>query len=372
MRKVYIVTCLIIFCSLSAKEVSAQYCIPGTYYGCYSGYMQYTAFTTSGGIENINFSPGSYPRTIKGSNSYPDTCCGIPGEGYAYISNTQCVCNPGSTIEFSLHTSSTYSMYYKIWVDFNGNGSFDDLGEAVYSPGVNKNSGQIIKAVFTVPASAVTGMTRMRVAAVYGANGKNTSSCGNCVTTKVLYGSFTDFNFIISAPSAVPVSFSIFPAAVDEDILGLGDIYFPGLGTSNRQTASPMKIATYGSYHPDDKRGLAFNSRASVFLPAMKIVTSSGMHSNSDEAGSVTAMEVATVESHNVKLFPNPANSIVHIQAAQRVNIVITGPEGKIILIENNATELDISKMAPGIYFARVYDQGGKLLKVEKLLKTGL
>jgi PKD repeat protein len=49
--------------------------------------------------------------------------------------------------------------YWKIWIDYNKNGSFDDAGENVYS-----GSGKTAKnGSFTVPTSAVTGTTRMRV-----------------------------------------------------------------------------------------------------------------------------------------------------------------------------------------------------------------
>ncbi len=49
--------------------------------------------------------------------------------------------------------------YWKIWIDYNKNGSFDDAGENVYS-----GSGKTAKTgSFTVPTSALTGNTRIRV-----------------------------------------------------------------------------------------------------------------------------------------------------------------------------------------------------------------
>jgi PKD repeat protein len=59
--------------------------------------------------------------------------------------------------------SGSYYEYWKIWIDYNKNGSFDDSGENVYS-----GSGKTAKSgSFTVPTSALTGNTRMRVTMKY-------------------------------------------------------------------------------------------------------------------------------------------------------------------------------------------------------------
>ncbi|MCP4159741.1 MAG: M20/M25/M40 family metallo-hydrolase [Deltaproteobacteria bacterium] len=65
---------------------------------------------------------------------------------------------------------SSYSEYWKVWIDFNNDGDFDDSGEEVFSQsGKSSVSGQI-----TIPSS-ITGERRMRVSMRYN---QYSSSCG--------------------------------------------------------------------------------------------------------------------------------------------------------------------------------------------------
>lgn len=62
-------------------------------------------------------------------------------------------------------SGSSYTEYWRVWIDYNKNGSFTDSGEQVYS-----GSGKTAKsATFTVPTSALSGTTRIRVAMKYNA-----------------------------------------------------------------------------------------------------------------------------------------------------------------------------------------------------------
>jgi hypothetical protein len=59
---------------------------------------------------------------------------------------------------------SSYTEYWRIWIDYNQDGDFADAGEAVFS-----GSGRsIVSGSFTVPTSAASGNTRMRVSMKYG------------------------------------------------------------------------------------------------------------------------------------------------------------------------------------------------------------
>ncbi len=61
----------------------------------------------------------------------------------------------------------TYNEYWKIWIDFNKNGTFEEPSELVFSGILNKPADGTASAVlnnnFTVPANATPGSTRMRV-----------------------------------------------------------------------------------------------------------------------------------------------------------------------------------------------------------------
>jgi len=55
-----------------------------------------------------------------------------------------------------------------VWIDLNGNGDFSDPGEHIWFQGGTGTGGTVngdyISGTFTIPTSAITGTTRMRVA----------------------------------------------------------------------------------------------------------------------------------------------------------------------------------------------------------------
>lgn len=81
--------------------------------------------------------------------------------GYTDFTSETVDMEAGTNISLSLSpdfSSSTYTEYWKVWIDYNKNGDFTDAGEEVYS-GVSTGT---VSGNFDVPAGA-TGNTRMRV-----------------------------------------------------------------------------------------------------------------------------------------------------------------------------------------------------------------
>lgn len=85
-------------------------------------------------------------------------------------------------------TGRTYSEAYRVWIDYNQDGDFNDAGEQVYSR--SRTTASSISGSFTVPASALSGATRMRVSMKYNAN---PTSCETFT-----YGEVEDYTVIIS------------------------------------------------------------------------------------------------------------------------------------------------------------------------------
>ena len=50
---------------------------------------------------------------------------------------------------------------YQVWIDYNGNGDFNDPGELVFSQ--SKTSAATVSGVFSIPAGVTAKTTRMRV-----------------------------------------------------------------------------------------------------------------------------------------------------------------------------------------------------------------
>ena len=70
-------------------------------------------------------------------------------------------------------TGTVYSEGYGVWIDYNGDKDFDDAGELVWSNAASTTTP--VSGSFTVPTSALTGATRMRVAMRYNTT---PSACG--------------------------------------------------------------------------------------------------------------------------------------------------------------------------------------------------
>jgi hypothetical protein len=72
-----------------------------------------------------------------------------------------------NTILFSAGFSGTaYTEYWKIWIDYNQNGTFETSEEIVTG---SSSSSANLTSTFTVPTSALAGTTRMRVSMKYNA-----------------------------------------------------------------------------------------------------------------------------------------------------------------------------------------------------------
>lgn len=89
-----------------------------------------------------------------------------------YKDNTALTANvtrgASTTIYFSAGFSGTsYTEYWKVWIDFNQDGDFADAGEQLVSG--SSSSSAKLSASFTIPSTALLGKTRMRVAMKYNA-----------------------------------------------------------------------------------------------------------------------------------------------------------------------------------------------------------
>src|SRR5690606_7878043 len=86
-------------------------------------------------------------------------------------------------------SGSVYREAYRVWIDYNQDGDFNDSGEQVYNR--TRTNVSVVSGSFTVPTSAVNGATRMRVSMKYNAS---PTAC-----EAFAYGEVEDYTVIISA-----------------------------------------------------------------------------------------------------------------------------------------------------------------------------
>lgn len=103
-------------------------------------------------------------------------------------------------------------------------------------------------------------------------------------------------------------------------------------------------------------------------------VTNPGGCTDSSAAHNVTNyVSVANVAnlSREITMYPNPATTYVHITSPVPVGISINSIDGKTVLHKATvAGGVDISGISQGIYLVRIISEDGKVIRVEKLIKS--
>jgi Zn-dependent metalloprotease/chitodextrinase len=162
-----------------------------------SGFSNTVTFTTAGGGNNNNYcdsqgnnSSYEWIDLVKLNNlNHPS------GNDGGYKDNTNLSANAAygsNKIYISAGFSgSSYREYWKIWIDYDQNGTFDS--NEVIASGSSRSSGTL-SATFNIPTSALSGATRMRVSMKYN-NGQTA-----CETFS--YGEVEDYTVIIGGNGA--------------------------------------------------------------------------------------------------------------------------------------------------------------------------
>lgn len=150
------------------------YCIPeGTNSSRYIN-----NFATTGGSENIsNMGSGFSPN------------------GYGDFYDTHTVAQePGEIVEFSVDLEGG-TFGFRIWVDWNQDGSFDASEEVAFATSSYQSSHT---GSFTVPADALEGDTRMRIVGHWLSNSADIDPC----EVGFVYGEFEDYKFTVGEGSS--------------------------------------------------------------------------------------------------------------------------------------------------------------------------
>lgn len=154
---------------LMSYSANAQYCIPQ---GVNSN-RYIDNFATTGGIQNIS-----------------NLISGFSTGGYGDFTTMAVQVNPGDELSFESDVLGG-TAGFRIWVDWNHDGTFDQVEEVAYhSTGYsNSPSGS-----FTVPMDVASGETRMRIVSHWLSTTGEIDPCATGFT----YGEFEDYTFIVA------------------------------------------------------------------------------------------------------------------------------------------------------------------------------
>gem|GEM_PF-1217921 len=109
---------------------------------------------------------------------------------------------------------------------------------------------------------------------------------------------------------------------------------------------------------PGDYKVMATNARnCNGYSTVLHYLNDNGVNNN--------------IAAGDIHIYPNPASSIIHIDAPLKVTVIISSLEGKVVMKQVDATTLDISTLPNAVYLIKVYDADGALLKIDKMVKNG-
>ncbi|MEM7101566.1 MAG: GEVED domain-containing protein [Bacteroidota bacterium] len=133
----------------------------------------------------------------------------------------------GTTVPISLtpgFVNQSYDEYWLVFIDYNGDGDFEDAGEEVFSD----NGTSTVNGSITIPLTAVTDTTRMRVSMRW-----NQDPPGPCDTYQ--YGEVEDYSIVILPSCGINASTTF----TDVSCFGLSD------GTIDLTTTGGVDPLTY-------------------------------------------------------------------------------------------------------------------------------
>ena len=159
--------------------------------------------------------------------------------GYADYTSISTTLNPGSSYTVSLtpaFSGSTYTEYFRVYIDYNNDKDFNDAGELVYS---SAGTTTTVSGSFTVPSTATAGTTRMRVIM------KDGSISGPCEA--FTYGEVEDYSINIQAASTCSAPTSLAVSNVSSSAATLSWAAASGAGSYTVQV-KPSTSSTWTSY----------------------------------------------------------------------------------------------------------------------------
>lgn len=153
-----------------SRQIRLEYCPPTYSFSCSNGDFV-NNFSTTGAISNV---------------SYLTSGCNNTGNSYNYYQSQTIIVNKASSFTIHYQGSGAYAEGFKIWIDYNQDGVFD-LSEMVASAAASIIMNH---STITIPCSALTGVTRLRIRDVYNAQP------GTACSTES-YGEAEDYNIDI-------------------------------------------------------------------------------------------------------------------------------------------------------------------------------
>lgn len=208
------------------------------------------------------------------------TATGTPGSFSNFTAFGPFAMTAGNTYGFSL-TSITqggnYGNSMAIFIDYNRDGDFADAGEAVYLPTATVTGPHVESGTFTIPATALNGLTRMRVVCL------EVLITGLASTSS--WGEYEDYMLNISSPNQGGGYAPVITSAAWSNSTAVA------MGTGNPYTINPIITDSYTAL----VTSLGCTVTSSATTVTALVLPTSPIATNSSQCGS--AIPTASVAS---------------------------------------------------------------------------
>lgn len=254
---------------VGSRQIRAEYC-PAPYTNSCSNGDFVNNFSTTGAISNV---------------SYLVTGCNNTSNSYNYYQSQGIVVNKSGSFVIHYQGSGVYGEGFKIWIDYNQDGSFD-ANELVATGAV---STVMNHSTVTIPCNALTGTTRLRIRDVY--NTLPVSACSG-----EAYGEAEDYDIEIRDN---PVTYQFSTAIQQTGLVAPGNIDKPVLRI-------PVVVSGCG-----DALATTFRFNTAASTNATTDLTLAKLYSTGNSPVFNTNKLVATVGSPNGAIVFTPNDTLL-------------------------------------------------------------
>ena len=117
---------------------------------------------------------------------------------------------------------------------------------------------------------------------------------------------------------------------------------------------------------PGDTSGIIYET-----VPGDYTVVVTDQNGCIDTSAAFASLSINSVNAAlDIKVYPNPANAMLNIDAPLKVNVTVLSIDGKLLMSQKDAVNIDVHELANGMYIIMIYDQDNTLLKTVKFAKS--
>ena len=89
----------------------------------------------------------------------------------------------------------------------------------------------------------------------------------------------------------------------------------------------------------------------------------------SGTGGGGGSLGINTQNAGNIAIYPNPAHNIIHIATTEHLKAVLNTVDGRRIMEQEDAKEINISHLADGTYLLLLYNNDGMMVRAQRIMK---